>query len=48
MEDLSQVQETSWFTRKRIAVGIAILTLCGLGVWWALEAALRMTSGGHS
>ena len=45
MEDLSQLQETSWFTRKRVAVAAAILTLCGLGVWWALEAVLRMTSG---
>ena len=45
MEELSQVQENSWVTRKRIAVAIAILTLCGLGLWWALDAALRMTSG---
>jgi len=45
MEDISQVQETSWFTRKRVAVAIAILTICGLGAWWALEAALRITSG---
>jgi hypothetical protein len=45
MKDLLQVEESSWFTRKKIAVAIAILTICGLGIWWALEAALRITSG---
>ena len=45
MKDVSQAEESSWFTRKKIAVAVAILTLCGLGVWWALEAALRITSG---
>jgi hypothetical protein len=45
MKGLLQVEESSWFTRTKIAVAIAILTLCALGVWWALEAALRITSG---
>ena len=45
MKDLSQVQGSSFFTRKRIAVAIAILALCGLGAWATLEMALRLTSG---
>jgi hypothetical protein len=45
MQDVSQIQESSLFTRKRIAVAIAILTLCGLGAWVTLEMALRLTSG---
>jgi hypothetical protein len=45
MKELSEVQESAFFTRKRIAVAIAILTLCGLGLWVSLEILLRMTSG---
>ena len=45
MKDVSQIQVSSFFTRKRIAVAIAILTLCGIGVWVTLEMALRLTSG---
>jgi hypothetical protein len=30
---------------KRIAVAIAILTICGLALWASLEMALRLTSG---
>jgi hypothetical protein len=45
MEDVYQAQESSWLTRKKIAIAVAILTLCGLGVWWAFEAVLRITSG---
>ena len=45
MKDVSQIQEASFFTRKRIAVAIAILTICGLGVWVTVEWALRLTSG---
>lgn len=43
MKDL--FQESSFFTRKRIAVAIAILTLFGLALWAGLETALRLTSG---
>ena len=43
--EVSQIEVSSWFTRKKIAIAVAILTICGLGVWWAVEAALRMTSG---
>ena len=45
MEELSQIEASSWLTRRKVAIAVAILTLCGLGVWWVLEAALRMTSG---
>jgi hypothetical protein len=45
MKDISQTPGPSLFTRKRIAVAIAILTLCGLGAWMTVEMALRMTSG---
>jgi hypothetical protein len=45
MKDLSEVQEASIFTRKRIAVAIAILIICGFALWASLEMVLRMTSG---
>ena len=45
MKDLSEVQQASIFTRKRIAVAIAILTICALALWASLEMVLRMTSG---
>lgn len=45
MNDVSQIQVPSFFTRKRIAVAIAILALCGLGAWMTVEMALRLTSG---
>ena len=45
MNDLSKVEESGFFTRKRIAVAIAILTICGLALWGSLEVLLRMTSG---
>jgi hypothetical protein len=45
MKDLSEVQEASIFTRKRIALAIAILTICGLALWASVEMVLRMTSG---
>lgn len=45
MKNLSQVEASSFLTRKRIAVAIAILTLCGLALWGSLEMVLRMTSG---
>ena len=45
MKDLSQVQAASFFTRKRIAVAIAILALSGLALWASLEMLLRITSG---
>ena len=45
MKDLSEVQEVSFFTRKRIAVAIAILIVCGFALWVSLEMVLRMTSG---
>lgn len=45
MKDLSEVQQASIFTRKRIALAIAILTICGIALWVSLEMVLRMTSG---
>jgi len=45
MKDLSEVQQGSIFTRKRIAVAIAILIICGFALWASLEMMLRMTSG---
>jgi hypothetical protein len=45
MKDVSQIQESSLFTRKRIAVAIVILMLCELGAWATLEMVLRLTSG---
>jgi hypothetical protein len=43
----SGAQESSTSTRKKILVGIAILTVCGLGLWVGIQMALRVTSG-HS
>lgn len=45
MKDLSEVQEVSIFTGKRIAVAIAILIICGFALWASVEMVLRMTSG---
>jgi hypothetical protein len=45
LKDLSEAQESPFFTRKRIAVAIAILTVCGIALWMSLEMLLRMTSG---
>jgi hypothetical protein len=45
MKDLSEVQEASTFTRRRIAVVIAILIICGVALWASLEMVLRVTSG---
>lgn len=45
MKDLSEVQEATIFTRKRIAVAIAILIICGVALWASLEMVLRVTSG---
>jgi hypothetical protein len=45
MKDLFEAQESPFFTRKRIAVAIAILTVCGIALWMSLEMLLRMTSG---
>ena len=45
MKDLSEVQEASIFTGKRIALAVAILTICGIALWASLEMVLRMTSG---
>ena len=45
MKNLPEVQEASLFTRKRIAVAIAILIVCGFALWASLEMVLRMTSG---
>lgn len=45
MKDLFQAQESSFFTRKKIAVAIAVLTLFGFALWVSLEMALRLTSG---
>jgi hypothetical protein len=45
MKDLSEAQESPFFTRKRIAVAIAILTVCGVALWMSLEMLLRITSG---
>ncbi len=45
MKSLFQAQESSIITPKRIAVAIAILTLCGVALWASLEVALRLTSG---
>jgi hypothetical protein len=45
MKSLFQVQESSIITPKRIALAIAILTLCGLALWASLEVVLRLTSG---
>jgi hypothetical protein len=45
MKSLFQVQESTVITPKRIAVVIAILTLCGLALWASLEMVLRLTSG---
>jgi len=36
MKDLSEAQESPFFTRKRIAVAIAILTVCGIALWMSL------------
>jgi hypothetical protein len=45
MKSLSQTQEPSVVTPKRIAIAIAILALCGLALWGSLEVVLRLTSG---
>ena len=45
MKDLTEVQEVSFFTPKRIAVAIAILIVCGFALWVSLDMVLRMTSG---
>lgn len=42
-EEGAMSQESS--SIKRIAVAIAILTICGLALWASLEMALRLTSG---
>lgn len=42
-----QVQESSTSVRKRIAVAIAILTVCSLLGWVTIQLALQLTSG-HS
>lgn len=45
MKDLSEVQEASFFTRKRIAIAIALLVISGVALWVSLDMVLRMTSG---
>jgi len=45
MKSLFQTQESSIITPKRVAVAIAILTICGVALWASLEMALRLTSG---
>jgi hypothetical protein len=45
MKDSLQANESSIFTRKTIAIAIAVLTVFGVALWATLEMALRMTSG---
>jgi len=45
MKELSDVQEASIFTRKRVVITIAILIICGFALWASLEMVLKMTSG---
>lgn len=45
MKDLTEVQEVSFFTPKRIAITIGILIICGFALWVSLDMVLRMTSG---
>jgi hypothetical protein len=42
-----QDQESSTNIRKRFAIAIVILGVCGLGLWMVIQTALRATSG-HS
>jgi hypothetical protein len=42
-----QEQEPSTSVRKKVAITIVILAVCGLGLWIGIEMALNATSG-HS
>ena len=42
-----QEQESPANIRKRVAIAIVILGVCGLGLWMVIQNALRATSG-HS
>jgi hypothetical protein len=42
-----QEQESSTNIRKKVAIAIVILAVCGIGAWMFIQTALRATSG-HS
>jgi len=42
-----QEQESSTGIRKKVAIAIVFLAVCGIGLWMFIQSALRATSG-HS